>query len=225
MATLPNLIAEGYRLIEPLVTGQPVDPQVTILGVFALLKSCWEMDKELEAFYTVLTKTNLGPIYWPNLSGVTDEEDEEGKVFPVSFRFPNLHMAHLCILYWSASSVLWSGMGYAYTILASFKVDVSLLGLPPLEHREDVAVPARNICQSLEYLMTDEHRGMGTSAAVFPLKVAIEAFNDSAECERELAWATATMVKIAGGSVRLMNHLGVPMTDHAYLPGPGVHER
>jgi hypothetical protein len=56
------------------------------------------------------------------------------------------------------------------------------------------------------------------TAAVFPLKVAIETFHDAEGCERELAWALANMAKIGGG-VQIMNHLGVKMTDHSYLPG------
>lgn len=218
MATLPNLIAEGYRLIIPYLTAQAIDHQVTLVGLFELLKHCWELDSELQTFYTELEQTNLGPIYWPNLSGVTDEDGEE-TVFPVSFHFPNLQMAHLSILYWSASSILWSGMGYSYSLLASFQVDPSLISLPALEHRRDVAVLARNICRSLEYMSREEHRALGITAMVFPLKVAIETFNDAADCERELAWATAAMAKIGGGAVKIMNHLGVAMTDHAFLPG------
>lgn len=221
LVALPNTIADGYRLLEPLVLGKEVDHEAILLGIVELLKRCWKLDEEFKAFYTDLETTYLGPLYWPNLSGVSEpdvDDSTQGKIFPVSFHFPNFQMAHLCALYWTASCILWSGMRYSYTLLASFQIDPSLFQLPLLEHRVDVASCARNICQSLEYFTREEHRVLGMTALVFPLKVAIETFNDAQGCERELAWALAAMTKIGDG-VQIMNHLGVKMTDHAYLPG------
>jgi hypothetical protein len=90
--------------------------------------------------------------------------------------------------------------------------------LPPLEYRKDIAAMAKNVCQSIEYCLSDEHRGLGARAAVFPLKVAIETLHD-AHCERELFWAQAAMAKLEQTGVRIMKHLPISLADHAFLPG------
>lgn len=99
MALLPNIIADGYRLIEPLVTSKNVDLASTLTGVSELLVRSWELDRELQAFHTRLEQTNLGPVYWPKLAQVTelDGEQQVSAVFPVEFHFANLQMAHLCM--------------------------------------------------------------------------------------------------------------------------------
>jgi len=221
MASLPTLLADGYKLLGPAVASGAVDPSSLFTGMLDLLKRCWEMDAQLQSCYEDLENTNLGPIYWPILSAEkppVNEDQDIGVVFPVSFHFQNLKMSHLCMLYWASTAILWSGMGYSYKMLETFGVNPSIFQLPPLGHRADVTPLARNICQSLEYCMKDEHRGLGKTTAAMPLKVAIEILHD-AGCERELAWAVDAMLKIGGTAARLMCHLGVPMTDHAYLPG------
>lgn len=107
-------------------------------------------------------------------------------------------------------------MAYSYGILQSFQVDISQY--PPLEHRTDIAAVCRNICQSVEYCCQDDHKSLGTTIAVFPLKVAIESLNEAEGCERELEWANTAMRKIAG-LVKIMDNLPGTMTEHAYLPG------
>jgi hypothetical protein len=223
MSSLPSIIADGYELLAPQVETGFSDPTAALLGIFGLLDRCWKLDARFRAFYAALEQKSLGPIYWPELpkQDELDTEDPDlGRVFPVAFHFPNLEMAHLCIMYWASSAILWSGMAFSYKILEQFKLDAQLAQFPRLEHRRDVASLARNICQSVEYLMLTEYKVHGKTAAVFPLKVAIETLNDASGCERELKWALNAMGRISGiGGVKLMNHIGVALTDHAFLPG------
>jgi hypothetical protein len=100
MVMLPNQIADGYRLIEPVLNSQCLDFKATLLGLMGLVDRSWKLDNELRAFYTKLEQTNLGPLYWPKLSQITEADDgkkEMGTVFPVSFHFANPQMAHLCM--------------------------------------------------------------------------------------------------------------------------------
>jgi len=90
--------------------------------------------------------------------------------------------------------------------------------LPPLEHRQDVVSISRNICQSVEYCMHDELQGLWPILAYFPLKVAVETFNNYPDCSRELLWAKAVMEKVSGSSVRLLKFLSRPVTRKAYVP-------
>jgi hypothetical protein len=128
----------------------------------------------------------------------------------------------------ATNCILWSGMAYTYHLLHGLTAATSgiekddgqfeFTQLPPLEHRKDVASMARNICQAVEYCLGPEHQGLGARAITFPLKVAIETLHD-AHCERELRWAEAAMSRLGQTGVRIMKHLPVLMTDHAFLPG------
>jgi hypothetical protein len=93
--------------------------------------------------------------------------------------------------------------------------------IPPLEHCADVAAMAKNICQSVEYLITQNPQ-TGPMQVMFPLKVAVETLGDIKEdgCEREFEWAKWVIARIAE-RVRIMRHLGRPVEQHAFVPSPG----
>jgi hypothetical protein len=109
-----------------------------------------------------------------------------------------MRTAHVCILFWATSAILWSWMTYTYKLLLGLQAASSLradtlrdetlgqfnIAQPPaLGHRTDVATLARNICQSIEFCLGDEFRGLGPRAALFPLNVAIETLHDAPNCE------------------------------------------
>lgn len=233
---VPNIIADGYRLLKgPLEGTEVIDRRVMLLTMLGLIDRCWRVDTQLQTFYKNLEADSLGPVYWPELSMDTDGGETEvhlGKVFPVAFQYLDLRTAHICLMYWACMAILWSGMGLMYQLLEGVAAAnaistneetpgraLDITQLPPLEHRKDVASLARNICQSVEFFMKDEHLGLGARAAVFPLKVAIEILHDSPGCERELLWAEAAMARINDTGIRIMKHLPVPMTAHAIVPG------
>ncbi|KUJ10456.1 uncharacterized protein LY89DRAFT_740167 [Mollisia scopiformis] len=103
--------------------------------------------------------------------------------------------------------------------LSAIDLDLSLFArLPPLEHRADLTQPAKNICQSLEYCMSSKQGTVAAAAAVFPLKVAIEALCESG-CMKEMEWAKDVFEMISGRGVELLKHLEHKLEKRAYLPG------
>lgn len=242
MARLANGIEVGYQLFAN--PSQPPNPATLLPAVSGIIERCWISDARLRCFYQVFEKETPGPLHWPKLSTGDDRPGDDpklGKVFPVAFHFTNRRTAHTCMLYWAACSILWSGMRYLYGVLAAIHslqavqnlegsnshdssgldspIGFDISQLPPLEHREDTVPLARNICQSTEYMVEDSAGPVGPAYAVFALKVAIETFNDSPGCDRELKWAMAVMDKIAGAGVRIMSHIPEPITHHTFLPG------
>jgi hypothetical protein len=245
MALLPDVIADGYDVFSVLLSGaetKAFDPKAILGKILDVVNQTWQLDAKFRAFYTEFERESLGQLYWPELSlGTITTEDEEGlgKVFPVAFQFLNMQNAHMCQLYWASTAILWSGMVYVYRVIAGFQAalqppeegapskseasalpELSVDQLPPLEHRADISSVAKNICQSVEYSILNEDMTPWTTRAVFPLKVAIEAFHDSPGCEREEKWGIAAVEKILGGGVRILGHLGYDeLTGHAFLPG------
>jgi hypothetical protein len=245
VAALPNAIEQGYQI-------RGSDPTSRLLAIQGVIESCWEIDAKLRQFFEELERASLGPLYWPELSKEDNPADDAqlGKVFPVAFYFSNPRMAHICMLYWAALVILWSGLSYTYKITANLRRIVTecrdsnccedptnettcsssakarklrsaiskINNLPPLEHRQDVVSISRNICQSVEYCMQDELQGLGPGLAYFPLKVAVETFNDYPDCSRELLWAKAAMEKVSGSSLRLLKFPSRPVTHKLYVP-------
>jgi len=174
-ASMAGIIECGYRLLDKPV--EPLEPAELLVQALEIVNGCWKLDVQLRAFYNRLEKEVSGPVYWAKLSSrklCLVEDPTLGTVFPVSFQFSDLSTAHICMLYWATLSILWSGMGFLYQVLADSKLQhvssqdsvtpnenpfnenrhhpsFSTSQLPPLEHRTDVATLAKNICQSLEF--------------------------------------------------------------------------
>ena len=244
MAEMTDVVATGYQMFDPALAN-PSDPTALFFTVMNLVQRCWKCDAQLVAFFKRLQTNTEGPLFWHELSKGFNESiltSELGCVFPVCYRFPDMRKAQTCMVYWAASCILWSGLGFIYKVLADFQIQSEpqsnsspssvasspspplpisfhLSMLPPLEHRTNVASLAKNICQSVEYCFKDGSAGIGPTICVFPMKVAIETLHDAPDCARELEWATATVDKITGSGIRMLKHLGMPITDHAYLPG------
>lgn len=229
MAELPEVITTGYK-----VFGDPTaitDIGVMTAAITSVLKASWKLDTKLYAFFKRFEKGTSGPEYWTQLSPGFNKSigGDEIDIFPVAFQFPDPATAYTCMLYWTTTSILWSGMSFIYLFLSALPMPPSpepqthpLLALfPSLDHRAQVSEPAKNVCQSVEYFF---HPGLGETAAtstVFPLKVAIEALHGDPDCKKEVAWASKAFEMIAGGEngVKILKHLGVELTDRNYLPG------
>jgi hypothetical protein len=79
--------------------------------------------------------------------------------------------------------------------------------LLPVEPRIDVLAASRNICQSLEYCMQEEMKGLGPTVTVIPLMAVIDILPNFPHCSRELAWAKALSEEFSEKGLRLMKYL------------------
>jgi hypothetical protein len=79
--------------------------------------------------------------------------------------------------------------------------------LLPVDPRIDVLAASRNICQSLEYCMQKEMKGLGQAITVIPLMAVIDILPNFPHCSRELAWAKALREKFNEKGLRLMKYL------------------
>jgi hypothetical protein len=151
-----------------------------LLTILGLIDRCWKVDLQLQHFYQTLGEEASGPIYWPELSTEIEGVDSEElrKVFPVAFKYLNMRAAHVCMFFWVTSAILWSGMAYICKLLLSLSIQAAnsimtdalpdgapaqfnIAQLPAFGHRTDVAMLARNVCQSIEFCLSGEFRGFG----------------------------------------------------------------
>jgi hypothetical protein len=159
----------------------------------------------------------------------TADSPELGKVFPVAFYYPAFIVAQTLVFYWIALIIVHAHMCLMYKKLArlvalldTVKDDISCTCsgtddndsaaamtclrhfavelLPPLGHRmEWPRTPARNICQSVEYFLQDQMRGVGP-VSVLPALVAVKAYwrFASGDWSREILWINDMVGKIQG---------------------------
>jgi hypothetical protein len=200
-----------------------------------IVDRCWKIEAELRQLFTDLENGNPGPLYWPELSTTVNPADdaELGKVFPVAFHFPNLVTAFTCMIYWASLMLLWAVLSHVYQLLGTLKVHNTATDSPadaggedkpptpqhstttqfdmsqllPVDPRIDVLAASRNICQSLEYCMQKEMKGLGPTITVIPLMAVIDILPNFPHCSRELAWAIAVREKFNEKGLRLMKYL------------------
>jgi hypothetical protein len=230
---MASALATGYGLLA--APGALDNPLALLPQILALVQDCWKLDTRLNAFYKRLARSTSGPVYWARLSngfnqsiltGETGNEIGEGSkgvIFPVAYQFQDPEMARTVAVYWASLTILYSGMKFIYNLLAPIIPFLPFLApgssLPALEHRTDTVTLAKNICQSIEFIVSN-NSGSLAMLVVFPLKTAIEALADPADgCERELEWAKGVMTRIAMG-VKILDNLGVATEKHAYIPTP-----
>jgi hypothetical protein len=102
--------------------------------------------------------------------------------------------------------------------LLAEELDLTIFNhLPPLGHRADYSVPAKHICQSLEYCFTICRGAISPTAAILPVKVAIESFTESG-CLRELEWAKKAFAAVGQRGQDVMKQLAWDVKRNTYLP-------
>jgi hypothetical protein len=202
LAGIAKIVGQIYEMAK-LESAEPLSIIPTIVDC------CWKLDAKLRQIYKELESRNLGPLYWSKFSTQTNPVDdpELGKVFPVAFHFPNLRVAHTCMLHWTASILLWAILSRMYRALGAMQFNMS--GLPVLEDQLDVASLSRNICQSLEYCMQDEMQGLGPAITIIPLHVVIKILDDYPDYSRELSWSRAMAKKMTEKGIRVLKHVPI----------------
>lgn len=86
----------------------------------------------------------------------------------------------------------------------SYKYDISHLTL--LGHRSDPKCLMNNVCQSVEYCLDSEIAVWGTWSAGTPLILIYETVKYFPGLEREVLWMEATLRKLQGRGLRLLNY-------------------
>jgi hypothetical protein len=197
-----------------------------ILGAVELAKECYRLDVRMTDWFNDFVASVAGPLYYPKLSTMTNPADspDDGKVFPVAFHFPALIVARSLVFYWSSLLAVhgyMQGMDQkltAYSLstrkqkqpctcnaeakaasdsiicLQHFHMDM----LPSLKRGSDwPGMASRNICQSVEYFLQKETRGMG-SISILPGLVASRVCwqLDSADWTRETLWVDVILKRI-----------------------------
>jgi hypothetical protein len=232
---LEDLFVSGLAVLEMSQKVGDYTSTKALLPALKVVDSCWRIDTELRAIWKDLSDSVEGPLFWPEFSTLDNPADDElGKVFPVAYVFPNLSVSHMCTLYWSICIILWGGMFHLYVALATMQPPeekdgstspesegcncttavhicnqyatlFDITALPPLQGRDPLA-PAQNICQSFEYCIRAENKGIGAASIAFPLQAAIGTLKEYPGRERELLWARSSNEVLNNKGFRILKY-------------------
>jgi hypothetical protein len=94
---VPGIIADAYQTLKAPMEGLVAfDPSNILLFMLSLINRCWELDSELNEFYTNLERETLGPVYCPELSAGIEGMCTEGELdtHSISSRVQILRCSH-----------------------------------------------------------------------------------------------------------------------------------
>jgi len=189
-----------------------LETDLTLLraGLYDVVAQFLEIESRLQAFYETFNRSVSGPVYWPVLSTVESNVDDEeaGKLFPVWFRFPSFSVALTVVTYWSNSMVVHNQLGHAYDRLerlppcvddGCFPVFSSAYAEVPAGGGRNLKweVMAKNICQSVEYFSQECMGSLGPLVILSFLAGCYSCFGNTAgDWSREMRWVADAMVRV-----------------------------
>jgi len=188
-----------------------------------MAKTCWDLDNELECFYSNLKALSDGPLFWPV---AVDNQDH----YPFSFNlaFPESRIGTTLMLYWATLTILWSGMYTLYILIETlisiknnitplnipegsqpdFEEIASRINLPPLKHRTEFITLARNICRSVDFCIEDPFT---LPIMIPPLSVISSILNTWPEFDPEIQFAHRALERIRKRGVEMARYFPEPV--------------
>lgn len=190
-------------------------------GLHDIIEKYSEIDTVLQRLYANFDQSVSGPLYWAALSNLDScvDNDQHGKVFPVSFYFLNFSMALIVATYWSNMMVVHIQLMYVYAKLAAVESTETISDEAhdaqcstiadnwsyeavqfyerSQEHASKWITMAKNICQSGEYFMQDNMGAHGALSIITLLSGCYSCFENSpGDWSREIDWIAEYMCRI-----------------------------
>jgi hypothetical protein len=123
LSLIADILSQGHSLKQMrdrdlYVASLPIIDQICVLVA------------KLRDFYEHFGTKIAGPLYWPVLSATENPTDdpERGKLFPIALHFPNLNVARIVVMYWTAMAMLCSLLSKMCNRLRFIQVAIELEG-------------------------------------------------------------------------------------------------
>jgi hypothetical protein len=201
-----------YCHLQDLMTQLPVimellDKTSERPGLIRLLQSCSKLNEQLLAWNEKLTHQVHGQLYWivPSITDSPTDDPILGSIFPLVFRFPNLGIAQLHLMYWSMLILLYCTIQDIQNRLkrqeasdTSFQQGTRQRDRDRSELSSDYSHPsneqisllADNVSRSFEYCYRTKSGTHGLQSTIFPRWVAQSFYESQPNKGREVAWCS-----------------------------------
>ncbi|KAF5965783.1 hypothetical protein FBULB1_12043 [Fusarium bulbicola] len=210
---VPELVSRSRAVISSPLT------QLLYTSGLNTFTSLLALDGQLNQWFESYQYT-YPTLYWPELSTASSSTDSEdlGRLYPVSFQFPSYHVAETMVLYWTVQTLIHASISSLCTRLihSETKDTTGLSGNDRSGKDDDYTyiidmqhivqsshfmlwpeTSARYICQSVQYFLQEEFRGMGAGVVLSPLLVVKVCLSRSARnISREIEWIDEAIGRI-----------------------------
>lgn len=172
-----------------------------------LLQDCTLLEDKLDAWFEQFSADVPAPHYWAEFSRLQNPVDyeEDRKLFPVSFHFPNIVLARVLLDYWAIAILLYGTSMIVFGSLAGQSKPPGPAHAPMDKHAQAnilqprsprISLPraiqnpnliksmADNICQSIEYCLAEDMGTLGSQWALFGLRVAMQTYLYTPDLEK-----------------------------------------
>ncbi|OAQ65323.1 C6 zinc finger domain-containing protein [Pochonia chlamydosporia 170] len=178
----------------------------------AILDRCNELDADLQNWYVEYEQSWSGPLYQTAFCTLKSQfdNDELGKVFPISYHFPVFTIGYVLITYWSGMMVVHNiamAAQYKLAYVASMSPSGTLSACAAAKEHTDIWLDmVRNMCQSVEYFMGQETGRIGPTTAMGIMQGCMASLSGEPELwGRERGWIVEMMGRI-GKRLNLPRH-------------------
>jgi hypothetical protein len=113
---LLDILLKLLGILEKADEKERLQSQTLFISLLEIIDLLWDLDADLERWCKVLERGTRGPFYQTRSSTLETPADspEKGKLFPIAFHSPYLHMAHTLLLYWAGQVMVWWDLTRAY---------------------------------------------------------------------------------------------------------------
>lgn len=171
-----------------------------LLNADGLLQSCRKIDRDLSLWIAEFEACNPGAML-PALASNADPASR--LLFPLSYQFKTLKEAALYLKYWATYLLLNGSMWRIETFQKRMKSDMAVgkarttVVTPPstftaFDFQKSIRY-ARNICQSLDYVLQHTRNSSGPAFLTFPMTVAYFNFRFNPQFKAEEQWCVMKM--------------------------------
>ena len=210
---LLDIVSEAPAIFRRADDFQMLDPVKRPSAACAVIRDCWRVDETLHTFYREFSAAATGPLYWEEPSKKSFVHDiDDVFLFPKAYHFPDIDTGKTLVFYWATLTMLWTGMFRLYHLVAALEqAGVStpeIAELPPLKQKANFIAPARNVLQSVEYMLEDRLLGLGPLSIVAPVSIVVETIRDFPQYAHEVTWGDEVLVEVKERGLQILGCTG-----------------
>ena len=212
---LLDLLAEGPEILQKADKLGSMSPQHLVPTIMELMEELLALEHRMHAYYTELSISCSGPLFWESPPPITAIDDLTGSsqspdpTTGIKLQFHDIEMARILTLYWAMLSMILSGLndlwGAVQSLLSSgllgqFQHVHGSLALEPRDWLE----PVRNVCRSADYCKSDLGQGIGAVVIAAPLDIVLGVMKSRSGCSAEYAEAKRVREDISRNWLRVL---------------------
>ncbi|RAL10249.1 Zn(II)2Cys6 transcription factor domain-containing protein [Aspergillus homomorphus CBS 101889] len=207
-----DCLAQAPGILQRVFLLPSLSPNQQAEACFQLIAECWQIDEQLDTIYAAMQDGRSDLLYWPVASSYPARSTAGHceNLFPFVFHFADFETAATLILLWAVRVLLWSGLCNLYNGMFPdcwmLPANKPVGPLRALGHRREYISMAKNVCQSVEYLMQDGFLLAGPLSVTPALGIVIDSLRYQPGHAAVVAWLRAALDLVRQKGLGVLEH-------------------